>query len=160
MIPQSQKDNKNIHLNGYNMIRADHPSNAKRGGVCIFYKEALALRVVNSLNFNECIVCEVSVQNSKGYIGVIYRSPNQNINELENFLSNFEKLLNYTTSSNGLFTIILGDNLDLQSGELKMKQQLEAHNLNLLQVCMGFATLYHRVSDALLELIKSFLTKR
>ena len=27
----------------------------------------------------------------------------------ENFLSNFEKLLNYTTSSNGLFTIILGD---------------------------------------------------
>ena len=27
----------------------------------------------------------------------------------ENFLSNFEKLLNYTTSSNGLFIIILGD---------------------------------------------------
>ena len=26
---------KNIQLNGYNLIRADHLSNAKRGGVCI-----------------------------------------------------------------------------------------------------------------------------
>ena len=53
--------------------------------------------------------CEVSIQNSKGYIGVIYRSPSQNTIEFENFLSNFEKLLNYTTLSNGLFTITLGD---------------------------------------------------
>ena len=94
---------KNIQLNGYNLIRADHPSNTKRGGVCIFYKETLALHIVNSLNFNECIVCEVSTQNSKGYIGVIYRSPSQNTIEFENF-SNFEKLLNYITSNNGLFT--------------------------------------------------------
>ena len=42
-------------------------------------------------------------------IGVIYRSQSQNIIEFENFISNFEKLLNYTTSSNDLFTIILGN---------------------------------------------------
>ena len=100
---------KNIQLNGYNLIRADHPSNTKRGGVCIFYKETLALHIVNSLNFNECIVCEVSTQNSKGYIGVIYRSPSQNTIEFESFLSNCEKLLNYITSNNGLFNIIVGD---------------------------------------------------
>ena len=73
------------------------------------YKETLAVRIVNSLNFSECIVCEVSIQNSKGHLDVICRSPSQNIIEFKNFLSNFEKLLNYTTSSNGLFTIILGD---------------------------------------------------
>ena len=56
---------KNIQLNVYNMIRADHPSNTKWGGVCMFYKETLTLRVVNLLNFNECIVCEVSIQNSR-----------------------------------------------------------------------------------------------
>ena len=100
---------KNIQLNGYNLIRADHPTNTKRGGVCIFYKETLALHIVNSLNFNECIVCEVSTQNSKGYIGVIYRSPSQNTIEFESFLSNCEKLLNYITSNNGLFNIIVGD---------------------------------------------------
>ena len=26
---------------GYNLLRADHPSNTKRGGVCIYYKESL-----------------------------------------------------------------------------------------------------------------------
>ena len=51
---------KNIQPNSYNLIRADHLSNTKRGGVCIFYKEALAVRIVNSLKFNECIVYEVS----------------------------------------------------------------------------------------------------
>ena len=65
---------KNIQLNGYSLIWADHPSNTKWGGVCIFYKEALAVSIVNSLNFNECIVCEVSIHNSKGYIGVMYSS--------------------------------------------------------------------------------------
>ena len=84
---------KNIQLNGYNFIRVDHPSNTKRGGVCIFYKETLAVCIVNSLNFNEYIVCEVSIQNIKCYIGVIYRSPSQNIIEFENFILNFEKLL-------------------------------------------------------------------
>ena len=94
---------RSIQFNGYNLIRADHPSNTKRSGVCIFYKETLVVCIVNSLNFNECIVCEASIQNSKGYIGVIYRSPSQNTIEFENF-SNFEKLLNYITSNNGLFT--------------------------------------------------------
>ena len=102
LIHQSQKETS-IQFNGYNLIRADHPSNTKRSGVCIFYKETLVVCIVNSLNFNECIVCEASIQNSKGYIGVIYRSPSQNTIEFENF-SNFEKLLNYITSNNGLFT--------------------------------------------------------
>ena len=56
------------------MTRADHPSNAKQGRVCIFYKETLGVRVVNVPNLSECI-CEVSFQNTKGYIGVAYRSP-------------------------------------------------------------------------------------
>ena len=94
---------RSIQFNGYNLTRADHPSNTKRSGVCIFYKETLVVCIVNSLNFNECIVFEASIQNSKGYIGVIYRSPSQNTIEFENF-SNFEKLLNYITSNNGLFT--------------------------------------------------------
>ena len=31
-------------LEGYNLIRSDHPSNTKRGGVCIYYKESLVVR--------------------------------------------------------------------------------------------------------------------
>ena len=47
-----QEGDKNIQLDGYNMIRADHPSNAKRGGVCIFYVEILGVHTVNPLSLN------------------------------------------------------------------------------------------------------------
>ena len=67
------------------------------------------ISVVKSLSFNESIICEVSIQNSKGYVGVVCRSPSQNIFESENFLSKFEKVLSDTTFWNSLFTIILGD---------------------------------------------------
>ena len=77
-----------MQFTDYILIRADHTSNKKGGGVCIFYKETLAVRIVNSLNLNECIVCEVSIQINKVYIAVIYKSPNQDIIEFENFLSN------------------------------------------------------------------------
>ena len=56
-----QEGDKNIQLDGYNLLRADHPSNSKQGSVCIFYKETLAVRIVKSLSFNECIICEVSI---------------------------------------------------------------------------------------------------
>ena len=98
-----------FQLDGYKVIRADHPSNTKRGGVCIYYKELLSLRALNLTNLSECIICEVSLQNCKGYISVIYRPPSQNTAKFEEFLSNFEVILNTTALSSSLFTIILRD---------------------------------------------------
>ena len=40
-------------LEGYNLIRSDHPSNTKRGGVCIYYKESLAVRLVGITSLPE-----------------------------------------------------------------------------------------------------------
>ena len=82
------------------MIRADNPSNKKRGGVCIFYKETLGVCVVHLSNLSECIICEVSIQNNRGYIGVVYRSPSQGTIKFQNFLSNFETILSDTTTNN------------------------------------------------------------
>ena len=36
---------RSIKLNGYNLLRTDHLSYTKRGGVCIYYKESLCLYV-------------------------------------------------------------------------------------------------------------------
>ena len=98
-----------FQLDGYKVIRADHPSNTKIGGFCIYYKESLSVRALNLTNLSECIICEVSIQNCKGYIGVIYKSPSQNTAEFEGILSIFEDILNATAPSSCLFTIILGD---------------------------------------------------
>ena len=81
------------------MIKEDHPSNAKRSGVCIFYKETLGVRNVNLSSLSNCIICEVSIQNNKGNISLVYKSPNQDAIEFQNFLSNFETVLRDTTTS-------------------------------------------------------------
>ena len=82
------------------MIRASHSSNAKRGGVCIFYIETLGVHVVNLSNLTECIICEVSIQNNKGCDGDVYIPPRQDAIEFQNFLSNFETILSDTTTNN------------------------------------------------------------
>ena len=33
----------NLLINGYKLVRADHPDNVKRGGVCLYYRENLTL---------------------------------------------------------------------------------------------------------------------
>ena len=96
-------------LDGYKLIRSDHPSNTKRGGVCIYYKESLAVRLVGIISLPECLVCEVTVQNIKGYIVVMYRSPSQSSIESESSLSGFEDMLSGVLFSKSQFTVILGD---------------------------------------------------
>ena len=59
------------------VIPSDHPSNTKRGGVCIYYNESLAVRVVNTTSLLECLVCEVTTQNKKRYVTFV---PLQNLN--------------------------------------------------------------------------------
>ena len=80
-----QEGDKNIQLDGYNFLRVDHPSNSKRGGVCIFYKETVGARMLKSLRFSECIICKASIQNYNGHVGVEYRSPNQDSFQFKNF---------------------------------------------------------------------------
>ena len=35
-----------VDIQGYNLVRIDHPDNTKQGGVCIYYKESLPVRVI------------------------------------------------------------------------------------------------------------------
>ena len=93
-------DDRELSSNGYNLIRADHPSNNKKGGVCIYYRESLAVQVVKIDYLNECLLTEVSIGNEKGYIAVLYRSPGHDSLEFHNFILNFEKMLSDINSFN------------------------------------------------------------
>ena len=56
-------DDQILNLQGYNLIRADHPDNTKRGGVCIYYKEHLPLKVRNDISpLKECVVVDLPVK--------------------------------------------------------------------------------------------------
>ena len=81
-------------INGYSLLRADHPSNSKHGGVCLYFKEHLPFIRRNNLSIlQECLVTEIIVDNEKCFFTCFYRSPNQNHEELENFSSNLDLLL-------------------------------------------------------------------
>ena len=40
-------DDKRIELDGYNLIKANHTNNTRTGGVCIYYKEFLVIKVLD-----------------------------------------------------------------------------------------------------------------
>ena len=76
----------------------------------MYYKENLSLRGLSALSyFDQYLLCEVTCQNEKGYIAVIYCSPSQSCSEFEDFLFNLEKLINQIKQLKSSFTIILGD---------------------------------------------------
>ena len=48
-----------IDTEGYKLVCSDHPDNVKRGGVCIYYKESLPVRVINLPFFKEALHLEI-----------------------------------------------------------------------------------------------------
>ena len=93
-------------IEGYTLIRSDHPSNTNKGGACIYYKESLSVRIVNIPSLTECLVCEVTIQSKKGYVAIVYRSPSQSTSEFESFLSRLEDLLSNALSSKSRFNSV------------------------------------------------------
>ena len=92
------------------MIRVDHPSNTKRGGVCICYKEYLPLiRKVYICNLNECIVAEITVSDEKYFLTCLYKSPNQNQEQFESFCKNLIDVLSGINNQQPTCSILVGD---------------------------------------------------
>ena len=61
-------NDERLYMKGYKLIRADNPSDSKKGDVGIYYKEFLAVRPVEVKNLNECLIFEVSIKNKRGYV--------------------------------------------------------------------------------------------
>ena len=57
----STVDPNNLLINGYNLLRANHPDNVRRGGSCLYYGENLTLRQVDRHHTDQCIVCEINI---------------------------------------------------------------------------------------------------
>ena len=73
-----QSRHNRITIEGYNLIRSDHPSDSKKGGVCIYYKEHIPLILRDDINtLNNYLVTGIRLQNEKCFLTCIYRSPSQ-----------------------------------------------------------------------------------
>ena len=99
-----------LKLQGYELIRSDHPSNTKRGGVCIYYKDHLPLKIRRNISaLSECLVVELKTKKHKCFISCIYRSPSQSSDEFEVFCEDVESTLSNLNHETPLCSIVLGD---------------------------------------------------
>ena len=97
-------NDENLKIPGYVMYRVYHPSDVKRGGVCIYYKTMLPLKVLSTNFLQECINFEVSIRNKKCRFIHLYRTPIQSQDEFHDFLTNLEMNLDDSLNSNPFLT--------------------------------------------------------
>ena len=82
--------NSNLKISGYTLVRSDDPSNNKRGGVCIYYKSLLPLRILNIQYLQESIYFELKIGDKTCSFLCLYRSPSQSQDDFETFTENLE----------------------------------------------------------------------
>ena len=71
--------NDSIKLPDYLMTRLlyilNNPTNTRHGGVGLFYKNSLPVKIRNDLSFDESIVVELNFSRKMFFFTVLYRSP-------------------------------------------------------------------------------------
>ena len=101
-------DDDNLELPGYNLVRADNPTNTKRGGVCICYHNSLPLKVIDIQLLNECTNFEIRIGGKLCSFLCLYRSHSQSRDIFETFADNFESTLDSIINKNQFLIIALG----------------------------------------------------
>ena len=102
-------DDSNLEIPGYNLVRSGHPSNKKRGGVCIYYKSYLLLRIININYLNEWVRFELMVGDKLCNFIALYRSPSQSQDQFQSFKENVELNLESAVQNNPFLAVVLGD---------------------------------------------------
>ena len=85
----------------------DHPSNTKRGGVCLYYKCSLPLKVIEVSYLKECIIFEVKIGDKTCNFVSLYRSPSQAKDEFENFIKHLELNLEHIANKSPFLIALL-----------------------------------------------------
>ena len=102
-------DDENLAITGYNLLRADHASNSKRGGGCVYYKSSLALRLIDVHYLQECLILEILIGGKSCNFISLYRSPSQSSDSFQEFTDNLQLSLDKISNQNPFLTVVLGD---------------------------------------------------
>ena len=98
---------ENLEILGYNPVKEDHPSNSKRGEVCVYYRSSLPFRVINIKYLHESFSFELRIGRKCWKFSCLYRSPSQTQDEFETFLKNFELILDRIYENNRFMTVAM-----------------------------------------------------
>ena len=107
--PDTSSSNGNFNIPGYNISRPDHPSGNRRGGVCIYYKKSLPIKMLNINYLQECIYFDPKIGSKLCTIVSLYRSTNQSADEFEKFLNKLNLIVESITQKNRFLTVVTGN---------------------------------------------------
>ena len=98
-------------LENYTFISCNNPGNLRRGGVGMFYKSTLPLKIRSDLSMRESIVVELKYGNKKIFLTVLYRSPSSSFgsSDFTKFLSELTDLVGKIRQENPYSMFISGD---------------------------------------------------
>ena len=83
----------NLKIQGYEFVRSDHPSQHKRGDICIYFRNSLPLKILNIHYLQESVSFELQIGSEICTFVSLYRSPSQTSDDFEKFTYNFELIL-------------------------------------------------------------------
>ena len=98
-------DDNNLEIAGYNLLRADHASNSKRRGACVYYKSSLALGLSDA-NYLAFLIFEILIGGKFCNFISLYRSPSQSSDVFEGFADNLQLSLDKIRNQNPIFIVI------------------------------------------------------
>ena len=135
----NSNDDERINIKGHNLLRVDRPSNKKRGGVCMYYKEHLPIIKRDDLcTLKECLVMEIRVDQKKFFFSCLYRSPSQKQDEFEEFYNDLNLLLFNINDVNPTLSVITGDfNAKSSRWWSRDKDNAEIQEINSLPSACG-----------------------
>ena len=99
----------NLNITDYNMSLADHPSGNQRGGVFIYYKKPLPIKMLNITCLQECICFDLNIGSELCTIVSLYRPPSQSVNEFENVPNKSNLTMKSITQNNLFVTVVIGN---------------------------------------------------
>ena len=102
-------DDENLMIEGYNIVRSEHSPNSGRGGVGLYYKNSLVLKILHIKCFQECIVFQVLIWKKLSNFISLYQSPSQTNHVFDQFSDNLELTLDEVANRNPFLIVVLGD---------------------------------------------------
>ena len=138
-------EDERIDIKGYNLLKADHPSDIKRGGVCIHYKEHLPIiKRYDVCTPKECLVTEFTLD-KKVLFSCLYRSPSQAQGEIEEFFNNLILLLSNANDVNTTLSLIIVDfNAKSSKWWILDKENAEGRDINSLLTVYFYSPLINK----------------
>ena len=105
-----ENDDDQIFIPGCNLLRADHQSNTKGGGVCIYYKDHLPIIKRNDLcQLHKFLVTDLRIAKKKCFFTCLHRSPSQTSKEFEGFCKDLNLFLSNINDLNPAYSVITVD---------------------------------------------------